>query len=40
MWPSGYRRWTPDQTFVGSSPLTDDLFVSVPDIYSFKLQYS
>ena len=26
------RRWTPDQTFVGSSPLIDDLFASVPDI--------
>ena len=26
-------RGTPDQTFVGSSPLTDGLFFSVPDIF-------
>ena len=25
--------WTPDQTFVGSNPHTDDRFVSVPDIF-------
>ena len=29
------RVWTPDETFVGSTPYIDDFFFSVPDIYFF-----
>ena len=32
--------WIPDQTFVGSNPLTNDIFFSVPGIVCFKSQYS